>query len=59
MVPWVNSLLHLNNDLHPPCRANHSQQRIFEDDMVASRKYQLNVQNSHRTFVAFLESYSD
>lgn len=59
MMPWVNSLLHLNNDLHPPCRTNHSQQRIFEDDMVASHENQLNSENSHQTLVAFLESYSN
>lgn len=40
MVPPVDSLLQLNNDLHQPCRANHGQQHIFEDDMVATNKIQ-------------------
>lgn len=38
MLPSVNSLLQRNDDLHPPCGTNHSQQQIFVDDMVASHK---------------------
>lgn len=34
----VDSLLQQNNHLHRPCRANHTQQRIFKDDMVVSHK---------------------
>lgn len=39
MLPSVApTLLQQNNDLHPPCRTNHTQQHIFKDDMVASHK---------------------
>lgn len=34
----VYSLLQQNNHLHRLCRANHTQQRIFKDDMVVSHK---------------------